>query len=70
MIYLCMQGFVVYRGYMKWAIQYNIFIQIQHSSLRVPKSIWQVGVVYSFFVFLFLLYKAVFCKENVIDMFF
>ena len=36
---------------MKWAIQYNIFLQTEYSSLRVPKSTWQVGAVYSFFYY-------------------
>ena len=33
---------------MKWAIQHNIFLQTEYSSLRVPKSTWQVDAVYSF----------------------
>ena len=38
------------RGYKKWTIQCNIFLKTEYSSLRVPKSTWQVGAVYSFFL--------------------
>lgn len=48
---------------MKWAIQYNIFLQTQYSSLRVPKSIWQVGAVYSFLFSFFCYTKPFSAKE-------
>lgn len=56
----------VYRGYIKWAIQYNIFLNIEYSIFRVPKSTWQVGAVYSFFCYCrkLLIYKDVYIRRS------
>lgn len=41
----------VFKGYIRCLIQYNILLKSKYGNLRVHKSTWQVGAVYSFFCY-------------------